>query len=337
MPLVIFLLLLSPQIDFEKYIVASNRYDCLLVRDPEESIQLDDLLNFALDRGFHSIRLQGGAWNMDHPVVITQRNDISIRGNPADPPVVLAGDIEFKQVTGLTIENLTLAGELDLEQTEHVIVRSVVFRQGGIRMRARRCNQPNECTDFNRDVLIEYNRFEDCERGIFVERLEQALFQNNRFVGDGTNSSCERTVNIEFDGKNEDLDRPLELGHLKGNLILHNYFEQVFATGVRIRDSWGNTIRDNHFSNSYRSIELYEDSRYNQVISNYIEYLSQFSPTAACHAACGIYLGPGTLKNLLLNNFFEQQFELKFLERNRNTIFVLDESGKANVIGSDFR
>ena len=162
------------------------------------------------------------------------------------------------------------------------------------------------------------------------------MIQNNRFKGNSVTCSPE-TVGIDLDGSTEDLDRPLELGHSKGNLIVQNSFEQDGSIGIRVRDSWANVIRDNHFRRSYRAMELHQGARHNQVLQSYISYLSQQLTSSACSTPCAIYLGPGSVNNIFLNTFFEQNFELQFLETNRNRTFVIDESGQQNVFRSDFQ
>jgi hypothetical protein len=177
--------------------------------------------------------------------------------------------------------------------------------------------------------------FENCTRGIRAERLENSRIADNRFIGSPASCTNE-SIGIDLDGSSEDLDRPLELGHSKGNQILQNSFEQEASIGIRIRDSWGNILRENAFVRVYRAIELYDGARHNQVLQSYITYLSQQPVSAACLASCAIYLGPGSVNNIFVNNFFEQNFELQFLESNRNRTYVIDESGQQNVFRSDF-
>jgi hypothetical protein len=182
---------------------------------------------------------------------------------------------------------------------------------------------------------VENCTFVNCRRGIRAERLENSRLEGNRFVGDPASCSAE-VIGIDLDGSTEDLDRVLQYGHSKGNQILLNSFEQESVIGIRIRDSWGNILRDNHFAGSHRAIELQEGARHNQVLQSYIAYLSQQHVSAACRPASAIYLAPGSVNNVLWNNFFEQNFELQFLESNRNRTFIIDESGGQNVIRSDF-
>jgi hypothetical protein len=235
------------------------------------------------------------------------------------------------------VQKLVLEGGMELDESDSILIKDVVFRQVGIRLMGVRCNQPNECTGYNRNVRVEDCVFQDCEKGIFAERLESSLIRNNRFVGARRQTSCERIpVGIELDGTSEDLDRPLEYGHSKSNRILQNMFEQDSAVGIRVRQSLANTIRDNEFRNSYRALELLDGAKYNQVLASFIGYLSQVPATSACPGPCGIYVGPGSFNNIFLNNFFEQNFEIQFLESNRNRTFVIDESGGQNTFRSDF-
>jgi hypothetical protein len=346
--LLILALLLQPQLNatqetegggspYAKYIVAINQYDCLLQHDPENKIELAQLLDYAVHQGFTSIRIAGGDWDVHEPIVL-KNSGIQIRQDPLDEQPYLHGGVilSLQNVTDVSVEGIQFEGTVEMQNTENVSLQGLTFIHGGIRMKAQRCNQPNECTNYNRNVRVENSLFVDCEKGIYAERLENAFIIGNRFTGDGNAQSCERTVGIEIDGSNEDLDRPLELGHTKANRIEQNIFEQVFATGVRIRDSNANLLRDNIFNYSFRAVELLDGARYNQIYSSHIGYLAQFSTPSTCHAPCALYVGPGTLNNLFLNNFFEQNFEIKYLEQHRNNVFIIDESGKTNVFRSDF-
>ena len=337
---VFFLLFLFAGANEDPYahnLIADNNYECLLVQDPAHPVDLGSVLSYAIDRNFASIRISPGIWSSSSPVTIDgSRGAVSIRGDSSVTLPVIRASIVLKDVEKVTVQDLILEEPLELDRSQDIVLRGLTFRHSGIRLRGKRCNQPNECTSFNRRIQITDCLFVDSEIGIDAERMEESYIAGNRFTGSGKNSCDRPVVGIELDGSGEDLDRPLEQGHHKGNRIEGNSFEQEFAVGIRIRESYANTVRDNRFNHSFRSIELLEDARYNQVLSSYIGSLSQMPVTSACPGACGIYLGPTARDNVLINNFFEQNFELQFIERNRNRTFFIDESGSRNVIRSDF-
>lgn len=283
------------------------------------------------------IRLAEGVWQLEETILLEDAPpSITIRGDTMAS--VLQGRsplMIIRRTNNLTIENLTLEGTVELDQTEGIVFRNILFRRGGLFFTGKKCNQPNECTSFNRRVLIEECIFENCARGIRAERLESSIIEKNRFTGSPATCSPE-IIGIDLDGSSEDLDRPLELGHNKGNQIIQNSFEQESSIGIRIRDSWANILRDNHFTRSYRALEFNEGARYNQILQSHIGYLSQQPTSGACRSACGIYLGPASVNNIFWNNFFEQNFELQFLESNRNKTYVIDESAGQNIFRSDF-
>lgn len=341
----IWLLLLSAlyaePVDYGKYIVATNRYECLLIRDPEGQAELPELLDHAFRKGFQSIRIQGGEWNASTTVVISNNSArIRIQGEPGDPPAIVRSKarpaISLRQVREVVIENLTLEGGIELDETEDVEIRTVTFVRSGILLKGKRCNQPNECTAFNNRLTVEECLFRDCERGIKAESLENSVIRKNRFTGALPVVSCDRPIGIELNGSLEDLDRLFEYGHNKANQIYDNSFEQRNATGIKVKHSLGNTIRENRFAESFRAMEFEEKAKFNQALFNYIAYLSQESASAACNSPCGVYLGPGSVNNIFINNLFEQNFEIQFLDRHRNTTLLIDESGNRNVFRSDF-
>jgi hypothetical protein len=303
--------------------------------DPESSPAAS--FQEALHRGCRMIRISGGEWDFADPLLFENVTEpVLIRGEGVAP--VFSGRsplIVIRQSKGITLENLVLEGDVEMDQTEDIAFRDILFRRSGVRLTGKRCNQPNECTSFNRRVLIEDCIFENSSRGIFAERIEHATIQRNRFIGSPAACSPE-SVGIELDGSSEDLDRPLELGHNKGNQVLQNSFERESAIGIRVRDSWANLIRDNRFVRSYRAMEFQGGARHNQILQSYIGYLSQQPSSGACPAPCAIYLGPGSVNNIFTNNFFEQSFELQYLETSRNRTFVIDESGNQNTFRSDF-
>lgn len=315
--------------------VAASSQECNLSQDPKMS--LASSVRLALERDCRSIRLAEGIWELDEPILFDDiSSPITIGGMTVAP--ILQGKsplMIIRRTKNLTIENLTLEGTVELDQTENVNFRSILFRRGGLFFTGKKCNQPNECTSYNRRAVIEECIFENCVRGIRAERLESSIIEKNRFTGSPATCNPE-IIGIEVDGSGEDLDRPLELGHNKGNQIIQNSFEQESSIGIRIRDSWANVIRDNRFVRSYRAMEFYEGARYNQILQSHIGYLSQQPTSGACRSTCGIYLAPGSVNNIFWNNFFEQNFELQFLESNRNRTNVIDESGQQNVFRSDF-
>jgi len=334
--------LLSSAETESRSLVIISPSECLIVHVSQRVPDLTPVLEEAIQGGFRVIRIEAGDWEVSRTVTIQDRDTpLLIRGEQSGEPVRISGRSEdilsIRNSRGITIENLLLEGTIQLEQTEEIHIRFSRFHQGGIYLKGKRCNQPNECTGFNRNIRIEDCIFEDFEKAILAERLESSRIHGNRFTGDGDRSSCEKMdVAIELDGSSEDLDRPLELGHSKGNQITGNSFEQEFSIGIRVKDSLGNTFRDNRFVRSFRALEFLQGARHNQIVSSYIGYLSQHPVTSACAFPCGIYVGPGTFNNVFINNFFEQAFELQFLERNRNATSVIDESGNQNVFRSDF-
>ena len=305
---------------------------------PVEDQALNHQIESSIRRGCTSILVPEGEWRFDQTLVLegntgpltiagTGRSSIFSGRNPL---------VTIRRSRNVSLEDLTMEGTVELEQTEDIHFSSVLFRNGGIDMPGRKCNQPNECKDFNRRIVIENNTFENSVTGIRAERLEHSRIAHNRFTGEPTTCAT-KTIGIDLDGSSEDLDRPLELGHSKGNHITQNSFEQEGSTGIRIKDSWGNIVRENTFVRSYRAMELHEGARHNQILQSYITYLSQQPVSAACLPSCAIYLGPGSVNNVFWNNFFEQNFELQFLESNRNRTYVIDESGQQNIFRSDFR
>lgn len=335
-------LLSTPETEAHRSLVVVSPSECLIVHPTQPISDLTPVLEEAIQGGFRVIRIEAGDWEVSRTIAIQEHEDsLVIRGEDSGEPVRITGRsdalLSIRNSGDITIENLTLEGIIQMEQTEEVRVRSCHFRHGGIYLKGKRCNQPNECTGFNRNITIENCLFEDFEKAILAERLESSIIRNNRFTGAGERSSCEKMdVAIDLDGSSEDLDRPLEQGHSKGNQIIGNSVEQEFSIGVRVKESLGNTFRDNRFFQSFRALEFLQGARHNQIISSYIGYLSQHPVSSACAAPCGIYVGPGTFNNVFINNFFEQAFELQFLERNRNSTFVIDESGNQNVFHSDF-
>jgi len=340
--IILLTLLSSAEAESPRSLVAVNRFECMIVRGSQRVPDLAPGLEEALQGDFRLIRIEGGDWDVSRTITIQERETpLLIRGETSGEPVRISGRSEpllsIRNSMEIRLENLTLEGTVQLEQTEDIRIHSVHFRQGGVHLKGKRCNQPNECTGFNRNIRIENCIFENFEKAIFAERMESSFISNNRFIGTGGRPSCEKMeVAIELDGSSEDLDRPLEQGHSKGNQITGNSFEQEFSIGIRVKVSLANVFRDNHFVRSFRAMEFLQGARYNQVLASYIGYLSQQPGTSACPAPCGIYVGPGTFNNIFINNFFEQAFELQFLERNRNTTFVIDESGNQNVFRSDF-
>jgi hypothetical protein len=315
--------------------VEATSQECHLSQDPK--ISLATSLKLAIERDCRLIRLAQGIWQLDEPILLDDvSSPITIGGNKLPP--VLQGKsplIIIRRTKNLTIENLTIEGTVELDQTEDIAFRKILFRRGGLTFTGKKCNQPNECSSYNRRAVVEECIFENCMRGIRAERLESSIIGKNRFTGSPVTCSPE-IIGIDLDGSSEDLDRPLELGHNKGNQIVQNSFEQESSIGIRIRDSWSNVIRDNHFTRSYRALEFYEGARYNQILQSHIGYLSQQPASGTCRTPCAIYLGPGSVNNIFWNNFFEQNFELQFLESNRNKTFVIDESAEQNIFRSDF-
>jgi hypothetical protein len=334
--LLLFLLLLPANQGYDKYLIVIQDRECVIVQDPEKPVELDALLEYAINHGFTRIKIRAGEWQFSRPITITDHDaELLIAGESSRP--VVKGNISITKSTNVTIENMVLVGNIDLDQTENIQIRSVYFDGGGLTLKGKKCNQPRECVSYNQNLRVEDCIFDNSFRGIFAERLENSLVQGNRFIGHRVTASCERAViGIDLDGSSEDLDRPYELGHSKGNRIIQNTFEQEFTIGIRVRDSRANIIRDNHFERSYRALEFHDGARHNQVIGNYIGYLSQTPVTSACPGPCGIYVGPGSVNNIFVNNFFEQNFELQFLDTNRNKTFIIDESGNQNVFRSDF-
>ena len=318
-------------------LTSRNSEASLCVLSIEGDRPLHQLLSNAISRGCSEIVVPEQTWTLDGPFLLEdQTSELRIRGAGTD--TILSGReplLIVRRSKNISFQNLTFEGTVELEQTENIRFSEILFKHGGIRFPGRKCNQPNECTGFNRRIVVENCTFEDCEHGILAERLENSRMERNRFTG-RLASCANEAVGIELDGSSEDLDRMLELGHSKGNQILHNSFEQESATGIRLRDSWGNIIRDNSFVRAHRAIELHKGARHNQILQSYIGYLSQQPVSAACQSPCGIYLGPGSVNNIFWNNFFEQNFELQFLEANRNRTYVIDESGQQNVFRSDF-
>jgi hypothetical protein len=327
----------SSAFDLSKFLVTSEPHDCEVVHAAETADSLPLLIDQALDRNCRTITIGTGEWFINQPVLFEERSfPITIRGHSAKP--VLRGRsplIRINKSRDLQFEDLILEGTVEMQQTEEIGFRRITFRNGGLSLPGKRCNQPNECTDYNRRLKVEECTFENCIRGIRAERLENSRIERNRFIGN--QSSCiPESIGIELDGSTEDLDRILELGHSKGNHIVQNSFEQEGSIGIRIRDSWANIIRENHFRRSYRAMEFYDGSRHNQILQSYISYLSQQPFSGACPPPCAIYLAAGSVNNIFWNNFFEQNFELQFLESNRNRTYIIDESGQQNVFRSDF-
>jgi hypothetical protein len=316
-------------------VASSSSQDCPIIQDA--NISLASSIKVAIESGCKLIRLPEGNWQLDETVLLEDiASAVTIRGHGVAP--VLQGKsplIIIRRTRNLTIENVTIEGTVEMDQTEDIVFRNILFRRGGLSSIGKKCNQPNECSSYNRRLTVEECIFENCVRGIRAERLESSIIEKNRFTGSPVSCSPE-IIGIDLDGSSEDLDRPLELGHNKGNQIVQNSFEQESAIGIRIRDSWSNVIRDNHFTRSYRALEFYEGARYNQVLQSHITYLSQQPASGACRTPCAIYLGPGSINNIFWNNFFEQNFELQFLESNRNKTYVIDESAAQNVFRSDF-
>jgi hypothetical protein len=300
-------------------------------------MSLASAIKAAIGRNCRLIHLAEGDWQLEETILLEDIvSPITIRGHAVPP--VLGGKspvMMIHRVKNLTVENLTIEGTVELDQTEDIGFRNILFRRGGLSFIGKKCNQPNECSSYNRRVAIEECIFENCVRGIRADRLESSIIEKNRFTGSPVSCSPE-IIGIDLDGSSEDLDRHLELGHNKGNQIIQNSFEQESAIGIRIRDSWSNVIRDNHFTRSYRALEFYDGARYNQILQSHIAYLSQQPASGACRSSCGIYLGPGSINNIFWNNFFEQNFELQFLESNRNKTYVIDESAGQNIFRSDF-
>lgn len=313
----------------------ASSQECHLSQDPKMS--LASSLKLAIERDCRLIRLAEGIWQLEEQILLDDiPSPITIGGNMVAP--VLQGKsplIIIRRTKNLTIENLTIEGTVELDQTEGITFRNILFRRGGLTFIGKKCNQPNECTSYNRRAVVEECIFENCARGIRAERLESSIIEKNRFTGSPATCNPE-IIGIDFDGSSEDLDRPLELGHNKGNQIIQNSFEQESSIGIRIRDSWSNVIRDNQFTRSYRALEFYEGARYNQILQSHIGYLSQQPATGTCRTPCGIYLGSGSINNIFWNNFFEQNFELQFLQSNRNKTYVIDESAGQNIFRSDF-
>ncbi|MCI0417523.1 hypothetical protein L0222_32555 [bacterium] len=261
-------------IDSPQLTEAVSSRECVLQKDPETS--LASSLKTALERGCKSIRIPSVEWQLNETIILENiSSPVSIYGDTVSP--VIRGRsplILIRRAKNLNLENLTLEGNIEMDQTENITFRNILFDRGGLLLTGKKCNQPNECTSFNRGIRVEGCTFENCVRGIRAERLEDSVIQNNTFKGNPVTCSPE-TVGIDLDGSSEDLDRPLELGHNKGNLIVQNSFEQDSSIGIRVRDSWANTIRDNHFKRSYRAMEFYKGARHNQVLQSYISYLSQ--------------------------------------------------------------
>jgi parallel beta-helix repeat protein len=303
-----------------------------------EDAELSVLMRQALQRGCTAIEIDAGEWHLTEPILLEESpGPITIGGNRVRP--VLTGRsplIVVRRVKNLTLENLLLEGNVELEQTENTTIRDIIFVRAGIFLTGKKCNQPNECTGFNRHARIEGCSFENATRGIRAERIENSVIEKNRFTGSSVSCTSD-VVSIDLDGSSEDLDRRLELGHNKGNRVVGNSFEHDSAIGIRVRDSWANTIEHNHFTRPYRAMEFQQGARHNQVLQSYITYLSQQLTSASCPPPCAIYLAPGSVNNIFWNNFFEQNFELQFLETNRNRTFVIDESGDQNVFRSDFQ
>jgi Periplasmic copper-binding protein (NosD) len=335
--LIIFFSCLAFASDQPTSVISLSSQECLLVRHNDESLSLSSLLAVAVDRGCKMIRIAEGVWQLQETFIIEQNSvPITIRAHTSAP--ILSGRsplILIRKSRNVSFENLVLEGMVEMDQTENVSFSGVTFRRGGVHLTGKKCSQPNECTGYNRRIHVENCTFENCERGIHAERLENSRIEKNRFIGN--QAVCDpETIGVELDGSSEDLDRPLELGHSKGNQIVQNSFEQESAIGIRIRNSWANVIRDNHFVRSYRAMEFYKGARHNQILQSYITYLSQQPVSGACPSPCAIYLGAGSVNNIFWNNFFEQNFELQFLETNRNKTHVIDESGEQNVFRSDF-
>ncbi|HSP06598.1 MAG TPA: right-handed parallel beta-helix repeat-containing protein [Acidobacteriota bacterium] len=339
MILLLFLLLSATTAPLPTQIVSTGPSECLILHDGPAA--LNELLPAAIRLRFSRIRIQGGEWDLTEPVLLENAAFVTILAGEGGVPAVLLNKsgavLTIRQVRSLTFENLVLDGGVDmLEKTRDVSFRSVTFNRKGLSLKARSCNQPNECVDVHKGLVVENSTFVNCDRGIYAERLESSWIRNNRFVGAASTSGCDQPVGIEVDGKTEDLDRRLEYGHVKTNHITGNSFEQPFSTGIRLRYTQANVIRENEFEESYRAMEFLEGARYNQVLTNHIGYLSETPVSSACPVPCGIYAGAGAFNNVFYNNFFEQDFELQFLERHRNHLFVVDESGGRNVFRSDF-
>jgi hypothetical protein len=325
-------------VDLSKFVVTSEFEECRILHTAESADFLPALLAVAVTRGCHVIRIEAGEWFVDQPIEFLESSSaLTIQANSTKPVLrSRSGSLmRIRKCANLRFEDLILEGAVELEQTENIHFRGIAFRRGGLSLGGKKCNQPNECTDYNRRLQVEDCVFENCFRGIRAERLENSRIERNRFIGNPSACAPE-TIGIELDGSSEDVDRLLELGHSKGNQIIQNSFEQEGSIGIRIRDSWANVIRENHFRRSYRALEFQEGARHNQVLQSYITYLSQQFFSGACPSPCGIYLGAGSVNNIFWNNFFEQNFELQFLESNRNRTYVIDESGQQNVFRSDF-
>lgn len=328
-----------PPDPYEHFVVRQSGSECLLIHDVEGKIELAGMIDYAIRNNYYSIRIQSGEWHLSRPIQLRGLNGpLWIHGDLSDVPPILKikgpNAVVIQESSNIRITDLQLDGRIDLDETEDIALQGLHFVRSGIDLEGRRCNQPSECTSFNRRVQIEDCLFEDSDAAIHAETMERSRILRNHFIGRGDDTTCESSVGVELDGSNADLDRKLEYGGSKGNMIEENSFEQEFAVGIRIKDSIGNIIRDNDFHNSYRAFELLDGARYNQIVSSYIGYLSQRSPSSQCFSPCGVYAGPGSVGNVLLNNFFEQKFELQFLERNRNNVFLIDEGG-SNVVRSD--
>jgi hypothetical protein len=234
-----------------------------LTHDDKQSA--DQLIQTSIAGGCTSIVIPEGEWRLQQAVLLAEQSEpVTIRGR--GPASILSGRsplITIRRGNNLAFENLTVEGVIELEQTENIRFSAVTFRRGGLHFPGRKCNQPNECTIFNRRIVVENCVFQNCTRGIRAERLENSRIADNRFIGSPASCTNE-SIGIDLDGSSEDLDRPLELGHSKGNQILQNSFEQEASIGIRIRDSWGNILRENAFVRVYRAIELYDGARHNQ-------------------------------------------------------------------------
>ena len=326
--------------DFSQLVVAADPSHCVIYQDPKGRVELPDLLENALGRGCYSIQIDDGVWEASRPVLIEQnRRPLRINGGSGRQALIRnAGGpaLLVRDASAVELEDLSVEGGVELDRTEGVAIRRVSFAGKGIYLRGRRCNQPSECKSYNRRLLVHGCLFTDCDRGILAERLENSVIRDNHFTGRPNDDACNVPVGVELNGTSEDIDRRFEYGHSKANVIVENTFDQEFSTGIRMRYSMGNTVRDNQFLQSFRAIELLQGANYNQIHSSYIGYLSQVPVTASCPSPCGVYIGPGAYGNVFVNNLFEQSLELQFLERHRNRVAVCNESGGRNVFRSDF-
>lgn len=326
--------------DYGHLVVSTDVSHCVVFQDKEQRVELSDLVQTALARGCYSIRIEDGVWEMTRPVVIEQnRQPVVLEGNSRPGAVQLRRSkgpaVVIREAGTIVLRDLSVQGGIELDRTQDVTINNLTVQERGITLRGKTCNQPSECDAFNRDVTIENCTFVDCDTGILAERMEASTIRENRFTGNYTGSACNAPVGIQLDGTSEDVDRRFEYGHNKANLVVGNLFTHSFAVGVSVRYSRGNVFRDNRFFDSFRAYQFQEGAWYNQVESSYIGYLSQNAVTSSCPSPCAIFLGSATVGNVFTNNLFEQALELQFLERHRNRVGVVDESGGRNLFKSD--